>query len=225
MLVTKMDIHQTFAILIAFFSPVFGDPGDTYTAIGCDEGWVNANNYCYLFTTTRAVTWQEAADECDTYDSSLLYFDIFDYTVDEKAWFTGYISGNNSVASAAYWTALNDVALGASANVGTGTWKWGKYVLANISKITWNSSPANDGQSNCGGINLKGKMSDISCNSRQGYICNIELSPDAGGCPEGWLPTVTDCYWVSNTTDPSQLLTWNDAKEKCTQLGDPTAIL
>ena len=69
---------------ISVFSPVFGDSGDTYAAIGCDVGWVNANNYCYLFTTTRAVTWQEAADECDTYDSSLLYFDIFDYAVDEK---------------------------------------------------------------------------------------------------------------------------------------------
>ena len=56
-----------------------------------------------------------------------------------------------------------------------------KYVvLYNFS--TWNSSPTNDGQSNCGGINLQGKMSDISCNSRQGYICNIELSPGKNNC-------------------------------------------
>ena len=44
-------------------------------ALGCDEGWANANGYCYLFYNTRRVSRQQAANECDRYDSSLLYFD------------------------------------------------------------------------------------------------------------------------------------------------------
>ena len=41
----------------------------------CAAGWVNANNYCYLFVNTKAVTWKQASSECDLYDASLLYFD------------------------------------------------------------------------------------------------------------------------------------------------------
>ena len=41
---------------------------------------------------------------------------------------------------------------------------------------------------------------------------------DNGNCPAGWYKSSTDCYYVSNTTDPSQLLTWHEAKTKCTQI-------
>ena len=36
---------------------------------------------------------------------------------------------------------------------------------------SWNQSPVQDGHSECAGINVQGKMEDISCYSRQGYIC------------------------------------------------------
>ena len=51
------------------------------TPVGCDEGWVDANNYCYLFYNTRRVTWQQAANECNRYDSSLVFFDNMDEEV------------------------------------------------------------------------------------------------------------------------------------------------
>ena len=47
--------------------------------------------------------------------------------------------------------------------------------LLSLFSRSWNQSPANDGKSNCGGINIQGKMSDASCNSKQGYICDIDL--------------------------------------------------
>ena len=39
----------------------------------------------------------------------------------------------------------------------------------------------------------------------------------SGACALGWLPdkNYTSCYYVSNTTDPSQLLIWDDAYAKC----------
>ena len=44
------------------------------------------------------------------------------------------------------------------------------------------------------------------------------LEGDDVGCPLGWLPTDTSCYWISNTTDPSQRKNWTDAKTQCNTL-------
>ena len=38
----------------------------------------------------------------------------------------------------------------------------------------WNQSPANDGQSTCGAVNIQGKLADLSCNAREGYICQYQ---------------------------------------------------
>lgn len=35
------------------------------------------------------------------------------------------------------------------------------------------------------------------------------------GCPFGWMITDNSCYYFSNFTDPTQILTWNDAKQWC----------
>lgn len=47
-----------------------GQQGDP---LGCDEGWEDANGYCYLFVTDKKVTFRQAEQECNRYDSSLLY--------------------------------------------------------------------------------------------------------------------------------------------------------
>ena len=45
------------------------------------------------------------------------------------------------------------------------------------------------------------------------------------GCPLAWLPTDTACYWVSNTSNPAELLSWSDAKAKCISLAQGSTLL
>ena len=44
-----------------------------------------------------------------------------------QTWYKNYVQANSNLQSSAYWTALNDIANGAGSQVGTGTWKWGRY--------------------------------------------------------------------------------------------------
>jgi len=37
----------------------------------------------------------------------------------------------------------------------------------------------------------------------------------ASGCTVGWMNSDTACYWVSNSSDPSQLMSWQDASKFC----------
>ena len=52
-----------------------------------------------------------------------------------QTWYTNYVQTNANVQSSAYWTALNDIANGAGSQVGTGTWKWGKYSSTDSSVV------------------------------------------------------------------------------------------
>ena len=61
--------------MLVIFTVIIIPTNAADVALGCDEGWYYNNGYCYLFYNTRMVTWQQASDECDRYDSSLLYFD------------------------------------------------------------------------------------------------------------------------------------------------------
>ena len=66
-------------VMFSVITPITADK-----SLGCDEGWANANGYCYLFYNTRRVSRQQAANECDRYDSSLLYFDNKEEEVKQK---------------------------------------------------------------------------------------------------------------------------------------------
>ena len=66
-------------VMFSVLTPITADK-----SLGCDEGWANANGYCYLFYNKRRVSRQQAANECDRYDSSLLYFDNKEEEVKQK---------------------------------------------------------------------------------------------------------------------------------------------
>ena len=70
MLAYSIFYQFSHCLIFSVFTRISAD-----TPLGCDEGWVQNNNYCYRFYNTKAVTWQQASDECNRYDSSLLYFD------------------------------------------------------------------------------------------------------------------------------------------------------
>lgn len=55
------------------------------------------------------------------------------------------------------------------------------HVLIHSSK--WNQSPANDGVANCAGVNVQGKIADLSCGTKQGYICKIVTGEALVLCP------------------------------------------
>ncbi|XP_053376223.1 C-type mannose receptor 2-like [Mercenaria mercenaria] len=205
-----------FVFLLSFLI-FLANRGRADEAFGCDEGWINVNQQCYMFINDKKVTWSEAEEECNRYDSSLMYFD----NIDEVIWYINYVS---VYPAPAYWTSMNDISWQGQNQPGTGHWKWGKYSQANTTIFQWNQSPANDGYNNCGGINAAGTMSDVGCNSTQGFICNVELN--GGQCPDStWTKTPTDCYYVSNTSDISQLMTWDQARAKCASFGSNSHLL
>ena len=41
-----------------------------------------------------------------------------------------------------------------------------------------------------------------------------------GGCVLGWIQGTDACFYVGNTSDPSALLTWAQAKTKCEGMGN-----
>ena len=49
--------------------------GQTGKPLGCQAGWVEGNGYCYLFNTYKKVTFRQAEQECNKYDSSALYIE------------------------------------------------------------------------------------------------------------------------------------------------------
>ncbi|KAH3891696.1 macrophage mannose receptor 1-like [Dreissena polymorpha] len=181
------------------------------TMVSCPDSWEPFNGNCYLFVTNKLVTYSQTTDECNKFDSSPMYFD----TQDEINWFKKMIQ---KYPSSEYWTALNDIPrLGGVKAPGTGQWKWGLYGRVDPSLIRWTPVPANDTLNNCGGLNALATMEDADCNSRQGYICNIELTAGAK-CPTNWIATDTDCYYISNASDPAQRFTWSNAKDRCSAL-------
>ena len=51
------------------------------------------------------------------------------------------------------------------------------------------------------------------------------LAGFADGCPLGWYITETSCFWVSGILDPSQLVTWGEAKKKCQEVYNRATLL
>ncbi|XP_052772266.1 C-type mannose receptor 2-like isoform X2 [Mya arenaria] len=182
----------------------------------CDDGWSPFKTSCYKFTTTRAVSQTSAASECSNQGSSLLRL----FGQDEITWVTNQLK--STYPTSGVWTDLNDNPTNPITKLGTSVWKWGMYQMADMSLIQWNQSPANDGQSTCGSVNVQGKLADLTCQAREGFVCKVATT---GGCALGWLSTDTACYWIANTTDPSQLKTWQDAKTWCSQQQQGAALL
>ncbi|XP_052802071.1 macrophage mannose receptor 1-like [Mya arenaria] len=214
-----MDMKSFLFRLIFTYSIVDYVWGQTPQPLGCDIGWDQYGTNCYLFIADKWVTYDQTISECNKYDSSPIWFD----TQDELTWVKGKF---NTYPSGAYWTNLNDrPPFGGPKAPGNGIWKWGKFTQPKPNIVQWNKSPANDGMNACGGLNAMTNMADVDCASKQGYLCNIEITAAGGKCQDGWVPTSTDCYFISNTSDLSQLLSWNDAKARCVSLATGSHLL
>ncbi|XP_045188655.2 macrophage mannose receptor 1-like [Mercenaria mercenaria] len=200
-------------IILTIFTIFAARPAYSDSTTGCDDGWIPYNNNCYMINTLKSVSRSAAAQECNYQDSSLVRIT----SQDQLTWLLQTLK---KYPSSGYWTDLNDIPKVKANRLGTGVWKWGMSEYANMSLVQWNQSPANDGQSKCGAVNIQGKLADLNCKAREGYICHYH-SPD-GGCVLGWLQggDGSSCYYVGNTSDPSALKTWAQAKALCEGMGN-----
>ncbi|KAL4231626.1 chromatin-modulating protein mrc1 [Mactra antiquata] len=171
----------------------------------CDKGWFPYGGSCYKFYNNKWATRKGANDECFSHDASLL-------RIENQAQLNWIKNTTKQYPSWGYLTGLNDNPVVKANRLGTGVWKWGSYEYADMSLINWAQAPTNDGQAKCASVNIQGKLSDLKCGMRQGYICKY---PSTNGCALGWLPGTTACYWFSNATDGSQLKNWTDSKAIC----------
>ncbi|KAL3864477.1 hypothetical protein ACJMK2_006156 [Sinanodonta woodiana] len=191
-------------------STIYVANGDSDQGLGCEPGYWYYNNYCFFFENVRRVTWKQANDECTLKNGIRTRFE----SQDELNWF---VSIAQNITSDGYWTDLNDLPPDGSSLQGNGHWRYGtdEFPIANL--IVWNVSPQNDGVSNCAGINILGNLEDTFCNSSQSYICQAPMI-DGGCIGKGWLNSDTKCYWIANVTQPQDMITWQQARKRCSTL-------
>lgn len=173
----------------------------------CDEGWHDYGKKCYMINNKKSVTRATSQEECQYFDSNLL-------DIQSKEELRAVLTMIKPLPSSGYWTDLNDLPSNSLHTSGSGVWKWGRYQPSDMSIITWNSSPRNDGISNCAGLNIQGSLEDLNCNSKQRYICKAESNE---GCLLGWLVSKSSCYFVSD-----DLKTWEQARTYCESLATPS---
>ncbi|XP_048258564.1 macrophage mannose receptor 1-like isoform X2 [Haliotis rufescens] len=179
---------------------------DTSSPCPTGPGWVTGTNYCYYFNNKDTVSWADANDECSTRMAKLLRLESVDEWTFVKNNMAFDQSGNG------FWTALNDIDPSGT-GTGTGIWLWGndEYPIDAIVKSNWDKEPDNNDDEDCIAINLADTLSDEHCSRKMGYIC--ELNNDM--CPFGWIPGASNCYFVSNTSDPTKFVTWDAASSLC----------
>ncbi|XP_033756415.1 macrophage mannose receptor 1-like [Pecten maximus] len=189
-------------LFLTALAVVLGDTVD----LGCDPGWYPNGGYCYLFNTNKRVTHQQAADECNDYLATLVRVE----SANEKTFLQTTIP---QFTSDGFWTDMTDLRFDGT-STGTGVWEWGGYEKVNMSSISWEQYPTSNPKDSCGAINIQGKFQNWKCDQRLGYICELDVG-QYGACPFRWMFGIDTCFLFSNTSDPSQLLSWTNAKAQC----------
>ncbi|ESO96990.1 hypothetical protein LOTGIDRAFT_231745 [Lottia gigantea] len=182
----------------------------------CDSDWEANDIYCYYFNNGDNRTWQHAIEACEAKQAQLVRIESADELSFLKRKFQGY-------PAADYWTALNQ--LKTDGDGATGTWLWGTDEYPDFSIVKWNKEPDNSNDEDCGAISIQATFSDEQCSSTLPYICETDIS-SSFECPSyDWTEGEKDCFLVSNYTDTSQFLTWQQANAKCTSMSTSTATV
>ncbi|XP_062568970.1 macrophage mannose receptor 1-like isoform X1 [Saccostrea cucullata] len=192
--------------IISIFS-ILGSTSSDYINLGCDPGWNDlGNGYCYQVVTSKKVSRKNANFDCGTSFSSLVQVNKAADMASLKTLVSGYTTDG-------FWTSLTDLRFDGT-HTSSGMWTWdGNQPLAN-NTITWEHYPTNNPKDTCGAINIQAKMTNWQCTRKMGFICELDQTQDTG-CPFGWMITDNSCYYFSNYSDPTQILTWNQAKQWC----------
>jgi len=181
----------------------------------CPPQWVSWQSYCYLFVNTSRITWDQSKDECANRLGHQLRIETLDeYNFIRKALVSHPSDG--------YWTALNDLPLnvmGTGATKGTGTFMWGsdETVMDSVVTNNWDHEPDNSPLTNCVAVDMNGACSVVDCSRRHAYICQIPKK-SSETCPGKWSSSSWNsdmCYFVSNASDWSQTVTWDNARRSC----------
>lgn len=183
--------------------------------LGCDPGWYDNNGYCYLFNNKKLVTRKQANTECSNQNAFLVRIE----SSDELTFVTQTLA---NMPSDGFWTDMSDLRFDGT-GTGTGHWMWGQYEPIDNTTIKWNKYPTSNKLESCAAVNIQGKFVNDKCSRKMGYMCEIPQSPSTG-CPFGWLISNNACFFFSDTSDPTQLLTWSQAKDACASKPLPTGI-
>lgn len=63
--------------------------------------------------------------------------------------------------------------------------------------------------------------SNMTFHSFSFWTCFFYVFLADSGCPFGWMITDNSCFYFSNFTDPTQILTWSQAKQWCASKSFP----
>nr|XP_022342030.1 macrophage mannose receptor 1-like [Crassostrea virginica] len=194
---------------LSLFGVILGD----FVNLGCDPGWNDlGNGYCYQVVTSKQVSRKNANFDCGTTFSSLVTVNSAGDMTSLKQLVAGYQSDG-------FWTSLTDLRFDGTLTPSK-TWTWDGQQALDNSTITWEKYPTSNPKDTCGAINIQAKMTNWQCTRKMGFICELDQTQDSG-CPFGWMITDNSCFYFSNFTDPTQILTWSQAKQWCASKSFP----
>ncbi|XP_052102653.1 macrophage mannose receptor 1-like [Mytilus californianus] len=206
------SITSVAVILVA----VYGLCSCDQTNVGCDPGWYATDTQCYFVEQKKSVTRAQAATDCGNKQADLFKFQ----DPGELTFIQNTIKG---FSGDGFWTDLSDLRFDGSLT-GTGIWQWGQYFQVDNSTIPWEAYPTAETSESCGAMNVQGKFVNLGCSRRLGYICEIDNTANTG-CPENWMLTDDNgCFFFSDTTNGTQLLSFADAQRACAAMPVPAGI-
>ncbi|XP_048745108.1 macrophage mannose receptor 1-like [Ostrea edulis] len=162
--------------------------------------------------TTKMVSRKNANFDCGTTFSKLVQVNSAADMTALKQLVSGYTTDG-------FWTSLTDLRFDGTLT-SSGMWTWDGYQPLNNLTINWEQYPTNNPKDTCGAINVQAKMTNWQCTRKMGFICELDQTQDTG-CPYGWMITDNSCYYFSNFSDPTQLLTWDQARQWCANKNFP----
>ncbi|XP_071090321.1 macrophage mannose receptor 1-like [Haliotis cracherodii] len=173
----------------------------------CHHGLLRAGSSCFRFGKQRMLSWKEASAECAALSSTLIRFqtpeDIEAFSAMAK---TLKVDG--------WWTDLTTLDH-------PDVWTWGSNQAVSNGTVVWNQEPDDVKHAeNCVAVNYLGGASDDMCTRQLGYICKADSVAD--GCDDGWSLVGNSCFYVSDTSDSTQLVTWDTALTQCAQMASAT---
>ncbi|KAK3095712.1 hypothetical protein FSP39_017933 [Pinctada imbricata] len=185
--------------------------------LGCSPGWVAWQGNCYFVQTKKLVTRKNANIDCANLYGTLLR----STSSDEMTYLQTLVSGYNKLSDG-FWTDMTTLRFDGTKS-SSGRWMWGQYIPVDNSTIQWEMYPTSSPVETCGALNIQAAMTNWECSKKMGFICEMDNTAYSG-CPFGWMPTDTTCYYFSDLTDPTQKLTWMQAKAYCANMQLPPNV-
>ncbi|XP_065663215.1 uncharacterized protein LOC136085753 isoform X1 [Hydra vulgaris] len=193
----KYRMKISFGLLLIFMMPFLN------VSNGCDNGWIEYGNYCYIFQnkTSHGKTWRDASLSCQVMGANIL--SIEDQT---ENFFIKNILKNDSMQKESYWIGLNDAC-------NNREFKWSDNT--NPQFLNWLPKRPNNAErgENCVETNDIG-WNDNDCDVKNGFICK-SVKVNNGSCADGWANYKNYCYFFQNKNATFSGSDWESSYLSC----------